>query len=147
MLVSVLVFFCCLTNNHKPGSLKQPIYYLTVLYVSNEGRLSWILCWRPHKADIKVKWMLFGSSGNEFSSKYFQVVGQFQFFVVKGLNPCSLVFWGSCSASRTCHILHHLAACVFKLVMLHYILLTQNLWLPPLQPTRQKYLLQRGSYD
>lgn len=92
-MMVALVFYCCMTNNHKLSSLKQPIYYLTVLYVSNEGRLSWILCWRPHKADIKVKWMLFGSSGDEFSSKYFQVVGRFQFFVVKGLKslfPCFL---------------------------------------------------------
>lgn len=66
--VLLLVFYCCVTNYHKPTGLKQcPLISSQCCRPKDVGRLSWVLCLGSFEAKIKVSAKL---------SSYLDVLGK-----------------------------------------------------------------------
>lgn len=79
-VISILVFYCCLTNSHKLGGFTQHTFIVSqLLYVRNMPRHSWVLCSGSHKVAIKVLTGLHfirGSTGERLTSKHPQTAGR-----------------------------------------------------------------------
>lgn len=80
---SVLIFYCCVTNYHRLGSLRQyPFIISQFPWLRSLATVSWVLCSGSHQAEIKVSaraailiW------GSESSFQAHVVLGRIHFLV------------------------------------------------------------------
>lgn len=99
-----------------------PLYYFTVVWVRSRGRLTWVLCSEPHKAELKPSTRLCSyleALGEKPFSKFIQVVGRTEFLesvVLKSLFPYWLSAGGCSFLLEVIHIPSHGAPSISKAV-------------------------------
>lgn len=85
LLGDAFIFYCCVTNSHKFGGLKQcPFIIVQFLWVRVQAQLNWVLCPGSHRLKSGVRWASFsyGVSTREGSAlRLSSVVGRIHFLV------------------------------------------------------------------